>query len=151
MLEGLFPFFPASVHLRLAFEYVIIDLPVLVVNHVSKARSVDNRQRDLDTILIKFFKRSYQNHPLVFYVLFSIVHVRKICREERKESKKKIKEGDVPTVYGLILMPSSIWAISGSSHSRLGTTSASHKVLMKVVRPRPEAPAEDNNQWRGFK
>ena len=41
----------------------------------------------------------------------------------------------IPTVIGLILTPSSIWALAGSSESLLCSTRLPHNVLTKVVRP----------------
>ena len=46
----------------------------------------------------------------------------------------------IPTVAGLILIGCSICAVSGGSFSLCCNTSASQRVLTKVVRPVPDAP-----------
>lgn len=47
---------------------------------------------------------------------------------------------DAPMLTGLILMPSSTWAVSGLSLTLCSSTPVSHSVLTNVVRPVPEAP-----------
>lgn len=46
----------------------------------------------------------------------------------------------VPTLTGLILIPSSTCAVSGLSQTLCCRTSDSHRVFTNVVRPVPEAP-----------
>lgn len=47
---------------------------------------------------------------------------------------------DLPTLTGLIFIPSSMCAVSGLSHILWDRTSDSQRVLTKVVRPVPDAP-----------
>lgn len=55
---------------------------------------------------------------------------------------KKKKKKNLPTATGLMLIPSSLCASSGLSHSFFTRTRSSQRVLTKVVRPVPEAPKE---------
>src|SRR5258708_24794770 len=51
----------------------------------------------------------------------------------------------VPTLTGLIRIPSSTWAVSGESETLWAKTSDSQRVLTKVVRPVPEEPGGSVN------
>lgn len=48
----------------------------------------------------------------------------------------------VPTLTGLILIPSSVCAVSGLSQTLCCKTSDSQRVFTNVVRPVPEAPKQ---------
>ena len=93
-----------------------------IVNVVTKARGIDNGQGNANAI---FFQ---------------------LCRlkvEINKISGNPVINEDKgsPTLTGLILMPSSTCAVSGSSEILWAKTSDSQRVLTKVVRPVPEAPS----------
>jgi hypothetical protein len=69
------------------------SLRELIVNVVTKARGINNGQGDADTIF--------------FQLCILLVEMNKIPRTN--------KDGGLPTLTGLILMPSSTCAVSGSS------------------------------------
>ena len=100
-----------------------IDVPGLVVDLVAETGGVDDGQGDAGSFLVKF----------------------KLCRTDNSQYRgnsaweglliaKQIAK-HIPTVMGLILTPSSVCAMLGSSDSLWDSTDLPQRVLTKVVRP----------------
>ena len=94
----------------------------LVVDVVAEAGSVDDGKSDTDAILVELWCASApcQRHELRL---------------------------DLPTLTGLILMPSSMWAMSGLSETLWARTSLSQSVFTNVVRPVPDAPVRQGHHY----
>ena len=90
-------------------------VPSLVVYLVAEAGSVDNGQGDAGALLIQL----------------ELCYLSATEQELRRWPRVR-----VPTVTGLILTPSSTWALLASSDSLWPSTVLPHRVLTKVVRPK---------------
>ena len=98
-----------------------VFLPCLVVNLVSKTGRIDDSQRNACSFFIQF----------QLYEISAVSHLDGLG-----------KAGCAPTVIGLILTPSSMWAFVASSASFPERTFLPHRVFTNVVRP------EITGQWR---
>ena len=98
----------------------------LIIDIVTKPRGIDNGKSNTYAILLEFY-RFWFNREV--YEMASWIYL--------------------PTLTGLIRIPSSTCAPSGSSETLWANTSDSQRVLTKVVRPVPEAPRSWHwGQWR---
>lgn len=109
-------------------------LPGLIVDLVAKSGCVDNGERDAGALLVEFC-------PIVS---------RFIRGSDGSVHQQWGEGGNAPTVMGLILTPSSTWAVVGSSTSLCPSTCWPQSVLTKVVRPVPEAPQTIRQNWIPF-
>lgn len=103
--------------------------PCFIIDLISETRCINDGQRYAGALLIKL----------------------ELCRLSAIYLQKaKFHLEYQPTVIGLILTPSSICALSGSSESLLCSTRFPHRVLTKVVRPVPDAPHTIKQNWIPF-
>ena len=101
----------------------------LIIDVVAKPRGVDNGKSNTYAILLEFYRFWFN-----------------------REVYEKASWIYLPTLTGLIRIPSSICAPSGLSATLWANTSDSQRVLTKVVRPVPEAPRDQHwGQWREAK
>ena len=101
----------------------------LIIDIVAKPRGIDNGKSNTYAILLEFYRFWFN-----------------------REGYEKASRIYLPTLTGLIRIPSSICAPSGLSATLWANTSDSQRVLTKVVRPVPEAPKDRHwGQWREAK
>jgi len=101
----------------------------LIIDIVAKPRGIDNGKSNTYAILLEFYRFWFN-----------------------REGYEKASRIYLPTLTGLIRIPSSICAPSGLSETLWANTSDSQRVLTKVVRPVPEAPRNEHwGQWRDAK
>lgn len=89
-----------------------------VVNLITEARGVDDGQRDAGSFIIDFELYCRWSDEVTWQGATTAFILR-----------------DVPTVTGLILIPSSRWALAASSSSLGSRTRRPQRVLTNVVRP----------------
>ena len=101
----------------------------LIIDIVAKPRGINNGKSNTYALLLEFYKFWFN-----------------------REGYEKSSRFYLPTLTGLIRIPSSICAHSGLSETLWANTSDSQRVLTKVVRPVPEAPRGQHwGQWREAK
>lgn len=100
-------------------EKQVDDVRELVVDLVTETGSVDDGEGDANAVLVEFCRRKGS----------ATHHSREWTRY-------------VPTLTGLILIPSSKCACSGTTGCLCERTGLSQRVLTKVVRPVPDCPVD---------
>lgn len=117
-----------TLNARLLGENIIV-LPFEVANNLGEAGLV------IDLVTEARCVDDGKGNARPLFIQLKLCSIRQLddCQSNREFL---IRMRSVPTVTGLILTPSSTWAVAGSSESLWVRTSFPQRVLTKVVRPR---------------